>query len=92
MEGHRLAGDLEQALEWARLMAERMAESYLPHLHMAGILSLMGRGDEARAAARKIVALHPAVTVTAYTALSPYKDPAHLEPLIEALRQTGLPE
>ena len=92
VEGHRLLGDLERALEWARLMAERMPESYLPHMYTAGVLGLMGRGDEARAAARKVVALHPAVTLTAYAALSPYKDPAHLAPLIEALRQTGLPE
>ncbi len=70
----------------------RMPESYLPLVRMAGILSLMGSDEEAREAGRKAVALHPDISLKTYAASQPYKDSAHLETWIEALRKAGPPE
>ena len=92
VEGHRIAGDLDQALKWGRLMVEYMPESYVSHLRLAGILSLLGYDQEALETIRKIMTLHPGVSLSSFATGNPYKNPQHLDPLIEALRKLGLPE
>ena len=48
--------------------------------------------DQAQRVAGEIIANDPAFSLAAYAKGQPYKDPASLERLITALRESGLPE
>ena len=48
--------------------------------------------DQAQRVAGEIIARDPAFSLAAYAKSQPYKDPASLERLITALRESGLPD
>ncbi len=51
-----------------------------------------GRLEEARAAAKEYLAVHPNFSIKHYVELVPYEDPADLEDYLQGLRKAGLPE
>jgi adenylate cyclase len=62
---------------------QRLLASHCAHL---------GRMEEAEAAAREVLRLHPHFRVSEWRKRPPYRDPAPLERYVEGLRKAGLPE
>ena len=63
----------------------------IAYMFQAGALAKLGRIDEARTSAARVLALQPGFTISGWCrALDPV--PAIAEPLTEALRAAGLPE
>ena len=91
-DANRQLGRLDQALDTAQRYAERNPDTYVAYVRLAALFAQAGRPDEAKAAARRVVALHPDFSVAAFGAEQPYKDPAVLEELLAGLRAAGLPD
>ena len=90
------AGNFQQARYEDAANAARKSVQYnpgfsIPHMCLASVLVKLGRIDEAKAAAARVVALQPDFSIGEwYAALDPA--PAIAVPLTEALRAAGLPE
>jgi adenylate cyclase len=52
----------------------------------------LGREEEARAQVQEILSLEPTYSLERVRRFTPYKDPAHLERWLTALRKAGIPE
>ena len=63
-----------------------------PMLMMAAAKVAQGRLDEAKDIAHRIMQLDSRFSLDDFAATQPYRDPRHLECLIERLREAGLPD
>jgi TolB-like protein/DNA-binding SARP family transcriptional activator len=88
-------GRYEEAIVWLSRSIEANRNNPLCHFHLAGTYALLGRLEEARAAARTGLALNPDFTVARFRA-SPSSNNARFaaahELFAEALRAAGVPE
>jgi TolB-like protein len=88
-------GRYEEAIVWLNRSIEANRNNPLCHFHLAGTYALLGRLEEARAAARTGLALNPGFTVAQFRA-SPSSDNARYiaahELFAEALHAAGAPE
>jgi len=62
------------------------------YLHLASTYSMMGRLEEARDFVSKALEFNPKMTVDLWRKRHQYKDPEHIERILDALRSVGLPE
>jgi tetratricopeptide (TPR) repeat protein len=89
-------GRYEEAIAWQRRSLDADPNNVPAHLHLAIALAHLGRLEEARAAARVLLALAPHFTIASYLAANKFTDsPAHLawrERQADGLRKAGLPE
>ena len=89
-------GRYEEAVAWQRRSLDANPNHPTAHLHLAIALAHLGRLEEARAAARVVLALAPHFTIASYLAANKFTDsPAHLawrERQADGLRKAGLPE
>jgi TolB-like protein/class 3 adenylate cyclase/cytochrome c-type biogenesis protein CcmH/NrfG len=90
-------GSWEQAAAWLRRAIEANRNNPQPHFVLGSALARLGRLDEARSAVKAGLALNPTFTISraraAWTAMS--DDPtylAQLEPVLEGLREAGVPK
>jgi len=87
-----VAGRYEEAVIWFG-KARRANMRFVPmHRTRAACLALLGRDDEAKAAAADLLAVHPRFRVSAFIASYPLRRPDDLERLATGLRLAGLPE
>jgi adenylate cyclase len=90
--GYALEGNLETAHGFA-LRATQVNPNYLPaYSALAAIAALLGRTDEARTAAARVLAIDPTCSVTRLRERFPLLDPEKYEIIFEGLRRAGLPE
>ena len=91
--GHYVAGDYEGSLKWARL-SEIEHPSFTSNLRgLCVVLSAMGRIDEARKTADKLMAIEPEFRLGIYEQTRlPYKPPELRRRFMDNLRLAGLPE
>jgi adenylate cyclase len=83
----------EEALEWAeRTMRLPRINGYYPHAMLAAALGNLGRIDEARAAIAKALEWKADLTLSFARKNMPTKEPDGLDPYLEGLRRSGLPE
>jgi adenylate cyclase len=92
--------DLGEAYRMAKRYKEAIAEfkrtiqanpHYLEcHLSMACTYSLMGRGNDAEAAASEVLRIDREFSIQDYAKTLPYKEKTDLNSVIEALRKAGL--
>ena len=61
-----------------------------PHVMHAACAEALGRHDEAQAAVRSLLSAKPGFTLAGFAASQPYRDPKHLDRLLEQLRAAGL--
>ena len=92
IESHRILGQFEEALLWADRCIDKMPDSPLPVVRKVSLLSLAGHREEAEALAKRLLALEPNFSVDAWAKGQPFRNPEHIEPFVEALRQIGLPD
>ena len=85
-------GQYEEAIAALKRGAERNPDYPAFHLFMAASFAMLGRDEEARAAAAEVLRINPRFTLKAYAAYVPYNSDAHLERNLEAFRKAGLPE
>jgi TolB-like protein len=89
-------GRYEEAVAWQRRSLDGNPNNQTSHLHLAIALAHLGRLEEARAAARVVLAFAPHFTIASYLAANKFSDsPAHLawrERQADGLRKAGLPE
>jgi adenylate cyclase len=83
----------EEALEWAeRTMRLPRINGDYPHAMLAAALGNLGRIDEARAAIAKALEWKADLTLSFARKNMPTKEPDGLDPYLEGLRRSGLPE
>jgi TolB-like protein/class 3 adenylate cyclase len=90
-------GTWEQAVAWYRRAIEANRNYPYPHFQLAAALAQLGRLDEARSAVKAGLALNPTFSISRARALSTAMsdDPtylAQLEPMLEGMREAGVPE
>ena len=91
-----LTGRYEEALAAAELLLERGRKGEVNplyvHLTLAQAYIGVDKKDEARAQAAELLKIYPNFSLESWQKQQPYKNPAHWERLIEALRKAGFPE
>jgi tetratricopeptide (TPR) repeat protein len=89
-----LTADAE-AISWFRRSIEANRNNPIAHFGLAAALALLGRLDEARAAARAGLALNPSFTIRRLHEFRPSDNPTYLamrERIYQGLRMAGVPE
>lgn len=89
-----LTADAE-AVSWFRRSIEANRNYTLNHFFLAAALALLGSLDQARAAAKAGLALHPSFTIRRYRHGAPSDNPAFLamrERIYQGMRMAGVPE
>jgi len=89
---NRLMGRYEEAVEVYNETLERNPNHIGPHIGLTSCYAEMGRLEEARAQGRELLRVSPGFTLSKYAESLTYKEPAHAERSLEALRKAGLPE
>jgi adenylate cyclase len=62
------------------------------HTDLAAVYIRLGQEEKARAHAEEVLELNPNFSLKILRKTNPFKDPSHLERLLEDLRNAGLPE
>jgi tetratricopeptide (TPR) repeat protein len=84
-----------EAVGWLRRSIEANRNHPFAHFALAAALAQLGRLDEARAAVRAGLVLHPDFTIRRYRASAWSNNPAYLagrERIYEGMRLAGVPE
>ena len=83
-------GSYEEALAQYKRALEVAPDSWMTHAGVTVAYSLLGREQEARCAAKKFLEIQPLFSVDLYAMMVPYKNPADLEQVVNAMRKAGL--
>ena len=93
---YRMTGRYEEALTVYKQLLDRSLKGEFPafgaHLYLAEVYAELGREEEARTHAAEVLRLNPEFSLKKIRRLVTYgyKDPAHLERRVNALRKAGL--
>jgi adenylate cyclase len=82
----------EEALSWGEHALREMPNYGSSHRVVIGALVGLGRLDEARAAAKRLLEAFPTYTITLQREINPWRDQAFGERYLEALHVAGIPE
>ncbi len=88
-------GEFASAIATAERALRRAESNFMKagfNLYLAGAHSEAGHEDDARRHMAEVLKLNPAFSVRFMRRISFYKNPAHLERYLDALRKAGLPE
>jgi adenylate cyclase len=88
---HLFAGHFEEAISAAGRAAQANSRFSIPSVLQAAAFASLGRIDEARGSAQRLLSLEPTFTVGSFVGVN-FTSPERLSMLAEALRQAGLPE
>ena len=80
----------DAAIATLRKVVDRSPDFWPAHIYLAASYSLLGRMEEARAAAAAALRLNPTITTTHSAGQIPYKNPADHKRLYDALEKAGL--
>jgi adenylate cyclase len=82
----------EDALRWGERALQGMPNYGSSHRVVICALVGLGRLDEARTAARRLLEAFPTYTLTLQREINPWRDAAFAERYLEALRIAGIPQ
>ena len=85
-------GRYEQAADVLNKAIARNPSAQRPHMWLAATYAQLGLMDEAEWEAEEVLALDPDFSLRHIVKGLPFKNPAHLETVVGALRKAGLPE
>ena len=88
----RDSGQHEEALAQAQKATEQEPNDLISWITLVSSLSLEGREEDARTAAKEILRIKPNFSVASYEKRAPQKDRATVKRYCDALRAAGLPE
>ncbi len=95
---YRMTGRYEDALTVYKQLLGRSRKGEFPslttHLFLADVYAEFGKEEEARTHAAEVLKIKPGFSLEEVSKISTYeyKDPAHLERRLNALRKAGIPE
>jgi adenylate cyclase len=87
----RDSGHYEEAIVQAKRATEQEHDSLISWVVLTSSLSLAGRNEEARTAAKEILRISPGFSVEQYQKRMPHKDRSVVKRFCGALRAAGLP-
>jgi adenylate cyclase len=85
-------GQYEDALTEYKKALNRSPDSYIPYVGLACAYVLLERQKEAEDAANKVLEINPNFSIGRMSLGMPYKNPADLKRIVDAMRKAGLPE
>jgi len=88
----RDSGQYEEAIAQAQKATEQEPNDLISWITLVSSLSLEGREEDARTAAKEILRIKPNFSVGSYEKRAPQKDRATVKRYCDALRAAGLPE
>ena len=95
-DAYRMAGRYAEALAVGKQYLERCQKGecnpFPAHMGLAATYVGLGRIDEARVHAAQLLKIDPSFSLDKARKMISFKDPAHLESALDALRQAGLPD
>jgi tetratricopeptide (TPR) repeat protein len=95
---YRMTGRYEEALTVYNQLLDRSRKGEFPifaaHLFLADTYAAFGKEEEARNHAEEVLRINPGFSLKEINRIISfgYKDPAHLERRVNALRKAGIPE
>jgi adenylate cyclase len=89
---HLLCGRYEEALAAAHRAIQESPTFVGAHRAMVATLWFVGRTDEAKLAAKRLLELAPEFTVSRYDSVSPFKDPEFRKRISRMFRAVGVPK
>jgi adenylate cyclase len=93
---HREAGRFEEAISVYKKIFDRSQKGeghfLLAQLGLAVTYIRLGKEEEARAYAAEVLKINPKYSLEGLRSKSRFKDPAHMERYLDALRKAGIPE
>jgi len=90
-QAHYVAGDYDKAVAWAMKAARRTGAAIFTLRTLAASLVALGRPEDARKAAARLMQAQPRFLLGIYRRRCPFVEDV-LEPWIERLRAAGLPD
>jgi len=95
-DAYRMAGRYEEALAIGRQHLNRClqgeCEPFTAHMGLAATYAGLGRIKEARKHVTELLKIMPDLSVDKARKLFAFRDPAHVERCLDALRRAGVPE
>ena len=95
-DAYRMAGRYEEALAIGKQHLDRClkgeCEPFTAHMGLAATYVGLGRIEEARSHVTELLKIMPDLSVDKARKMISFKDPAHVERSLDALRRAGLPE
>jgi len=85
-------GEYEKALTAYKKGVQQAPGAFAPHVHLAALYVLLGRQEEAGAAANKVSEIDPNFSVERNAKTIPFKNQAFHKLFVDAMRKAGLPE
>jgi len=89
---YRNAGQYELAVATLENVVKRFPAFISGRVALVSCYALMGKEQEAKQAARELLRLDPAYTITRYTTPNLYRNKETMEKWAESLRIAGVPE
>jgi adenylate cyclase len=89
---HLICGRFDQALELVQRATQESPNFIGSHRLLVTVLGHIGRMDEARLAAQRLLELAPKLTVSSLQSVSPFKDPEFRKRIAEIFLAAGVPK
>jgi adenylate cyclase len=87
---YRLTGQYKEAIETAKEALQHVPNNIFIYLQLAATYSMMGRGEEARAAAAEVLKINPKFSLEQFAKTIYLKNKVDKDRTLEALRKAGL--
>jgi adenylate cyclase len=91
-QAYRDVGRYEEAITALKKALNRLPNDILSHISLASAFSMAGRMEEAQAEAEQVLRINPQYSLEYYAKRLKYKNKADKDPIINALRNAGLPD
>jgi len=82
----------EEAIAACKEALRRYPDSLFVHFRLAQAYALTGRENEARTEVEEVLRINPRYSVEYFRNSTPYKNPADMELMVNALLKAGLPK